>query len=205
MTIQPAEFNPNKNYFTVLSRILNVYSPVGPEAVQLILDHGTVEEYQKNQIIFHERRYNAFEYFQMEGVPHRFNTDEDKQTITTGIYQNEIVITPQFARTPNGQSIFSLQALTDCTYLKVPAGTFRELSDQHQPIKMFGRAVIEKEYIRTLNFEMLFRTYSAKDRLLYFRENYPSLENLIPHTVIASFLGITPVSFSRLRNELAKK
>jgi CRP-like cAMP-binding protein len=205
MSILAAENNPNKNHFTVLSRMLNVYAPVGPEAVQLILDHGNVEEYQRNQIIFHEKRYNAFEYFQMEGVSHRFNTDDDQQTITTGIYQNEIVITPHFARTPNGQSIFSMQALTDCTFLKVPAGTFRELSDQHQQIRMFGRAVIEKEYIRTLNFEMLFRTYPAKDRLLYFRENYPSLENLIPHTVIASFLGITPVSFSRLRNELAKK
>ncbi len=199
-----AEHSLDKN-FAILSRMLNVYAPVGQEAVQLILDQGSIDEYQKNQIIFHEKRYNAFEYFQLEGVSHRYNTDEDKQIVTTGIYQNEIVITPHFVRTPDGQSIFSLQALTDCTYLKVPAGTFRELSDQHHQIRMFGRAVIEKEYIRTLSFEMLFRSYPAKDRLLYFRENYPSLENQIPHTIIASFLGITPVSFSRLRNELTKK
>jgi CRP-like cAMP-binding protein len=189
----------------ILNRILNAYAPVSESAVDLIWTSGSIETVKKNEVIFHEKRFNAFEYFQLEGISHRFNTDGDLQALTTGIYQNEIVITPHFARTPNSQSIFSLQVLTDCTYLKVPAGTFREISRQNEQILRFGRAVIEQEYIRNLKFEVLFRSYNAKDRLLYFRTTYPNLENLIPHTVIASFLGITPVSFSRLRNELTKK
>lgn len=194
-----------KDYSLILHRILNAYAPVGQAAIDLIFHNGTIEDLRKNEIVFHEKRFNAFEYFQLEGVSHRFNVDSDMQIWTTGIYQDEIVITPHFTRTNNGQSIFSLQALTDCTYLKVPAGTFRDLSDQNQQIKKFGRAVVEKEFTRSLQFEVLFRSYTAKDRLLYFRANYPHLENIIPHTVIASFLGITPVSFSRLRNELARK
>jgi CRP-like cAMP-binding protein len=189
----------------ILTRILNAYAPVGQGAVDLIFTSGSVESIKKNEVVFHEKRFNAFEYFQLNGVSHRYNVDSDAQSITTGIYQNEIVITPHFTRTANGQSIFSLQALTDCTFLKVPAGTFREISEQNQQIRMFGRAVVEQEFIRSLNFEVLFRSFNAKDRLLYFRANYPLLENIIPHTVISSFLGITPVSFSRLRNELAKK
>ncbi len=98
-----------------------------------------------------------------------------------------------------------MQALTDAAYLKVPAGRFRELLDADEYLLMVGRAIVEKEFIRGLNYEVLFRSYTAKDRLEYFRENYPNLENLIPHTVIASFLGITPVSFSRLRGEMSKK
>ncbi|MBK8702254.1 MAG: Crp/Fnr family transcriptional regulator [Saprospiraceae bacterium] len=193
-----------KEFKHILTRILNAYAPVGSTAVDLIFENGEIETSMKNEIVFHENKYNAFEYFQLEGVSHRFNMDDELQKCTTGIYQNEIVITPHFTRTTNGQSIFSLQALTDCTYLKVPAGTFRDISEQNQQIRMFGRAVVEKEFIRSLNFEVLFRTFNAKDRLLYFRTHYPLLENIIPHTVIASFLGITPVSFSRLRNELAK-
>lgn len=202
----PPPLTALKNDYTIiLGRILNAYAPVGQSALELIFESGSVEEVRKDEIIFHEKRYNAFEYFQLEGVSHRFNVDSDKQALTTGIYQNEVVITPHFTRTMNGQSIFSLQALTPCCFLKVPAGTFRDISDQNQQIRMFGRAVIEKEFIRSLNFEVLFRAYTAKERLLYFRSNFPLLENIIPHTVIASFLGITPVSFSRLRNELAKK
>ena len=194
-----------KDHTQVLSRILNAYAPVGKAAADLIFASGSLGTVKKNEVIFHEKRFNAFEYFQLEGVSHRYNVDGDLQAITTGIYQNEIVITPHFTRTINGQGIFSLQALTDCTYLKVPAGTFRDISEQNQQIRMFGRAVVEQEFIRGLNFEVLFRSFNAKDRLLYFRSNYPHLENIIPHTIISSFLGITPVSFSRLRSELAKK
>jgi CRP-like cAMP-binding protein len=95
--------------------------------------------------------------------------------------------------------------LTPCTFLKIPIGTFDELRNKHEQLRAFGQRVTEREFIHNLNYEVLFRTYSAKDRLLFFRKRFPSLENLIPHTVIASFLGITPVSFSRLRNELSKK
>jgi CRP-like cAMP-binding protein len=193
-----------KDYSIILGRILNAYVPVGQAAVELIFENGEIETLSKDEIVFHEKRFNAFEYFQLEGVSHRFNVGSDAQKVTSGIYQNEVVITPHFTRTTNSQSIFSLQALTECCYLKVPAGTFRDLSDQNQQIRMFGRAVVEKEFIRNLNFEVLFRANTAKERLIYFRTNYPLLENIIPHTVIASFLGITPVSFSRLRNELAK-
>lgn len=188
----------------VLNRILNSCAPVDQESTERVLMSGNVEAYRKHEIVFYEKRFNGFEYFQLDGVSHRFNTNDDTHLVTTGIYQGEVVITPHFARTRNGQSIFSLQALTDCTFLKVPAGLFRELMDNYPRIQAYGQAVVEQEFVRSLNFEVLFRTYNAKDRLLHFRENYPGLENLIPHAVIASFLGITPVSFSRLRNELAR-
>jgi len=193
------------DHITILGRILNSYSPVTPAGARAILESGSIEPFKKNEIVFPEKRYNAFEYFQLEGISHRFNTDSDKQILTTGIFQNEIVITPHFTRTQNGQSIFALQALTDCLYLKVPAGTFSDLMNSDEQIRRFGRSVVEREFVKGLNYEVLFRSYTAKDRLAFFRSNYPNLENLIPHTVIASFLGITPVSFSRLRNDTARR
>lgn len=193
------------DHLVILHRILCFYKPVSTETAQLIYAYCKEESFRKNEIVFQEKRYEAFEYFQIEGVSHRFNINESKQPVTTGIYQGETVITPHFARTSNDESRFSLQALTDCTFLKVSAVKFRELMDQNLQIQLFGRAVVENEYTRGLAFEVLFRSCTAKDRLVFFRENYPMLENVIPHTIIASFLGITPVSFSRLRSEFARK
>jgi CRP-like cAMP-binding protein len=45
-------------------------------------------------------------------------------------------------------------------------------------------------------------SFTAKKRLIRFREQYALLENLIPHTDIATYLGITNISLSRLRKEL---
>jgi CRP-like cAMP-binding protein len=46
---------------------------------------------------------------------------------------------------------------------------------------------------------------SAEERYVDFRERYPGLMVRVPQWMIASFLGITPESLSRVRRELAKK
>lgn len=192
-------------YIKHLGLLLNRYTSILPSDVEVIADSGSVEEYKKDEVIFAEKRHNEYEYFQISGVAHRYNTDEELQLTTTGIYADSAVITPHFARTMNDLAIFSLQALADSVYFRVPVEVFNKLRQTNGRIGAFGQRVVEAEFIRHLNYEVLFRSYSAKDRLLYFRHTYPQLENIIPHTVIASFLGITPVSFSRLRNELARK
>lgn len=188
-----------------LGQLINQYATVSAQALAEVESAGEMFTLSKNKHLFKAQLYDAFEYFQLEGIAHRYNTDDENQPITTGIYSGPVVLTPHFARTRGGFSIFSVQALTDCTYFKVPIGTFDELRKNNKQIHAFGQRVVEQEFTTHLRFEVLFRSYSAKNRLLFFREHYPMLENLIPHTVIASYLGITPVSFSRLRNELAKK
>lgn len=49
--------------------------------------------------------------------------------------------------------------------------------------------------------EIALASFKGKDRLLLLRKNYPNIENLIPHTDIASYLGITNISLSRLRTQ----
>lgn len=188
-----------------LKNTLRKHQPLSDADVARIMSHGETKTFHKNEIVFLEGRYNAFEYFQLSGISHRYNDDENGNPVTTGIYREFDVVTPHFARTRNNQSIFSLQAISSSTFFQVPIGMFDELRMNYPAIRDFGQCVVEKEFKAHLHFEVLFRTYTAKDRLLYFREAYPMMENLIPHTVIASFLGITPVSFSRLRNELARK
>jgi CRP-like cAMP-binding protein len=115
------------------------------------------------------------------------------------------VITPHFARTKNGKSIFSLQALTDILIIEIPVDALDNLRFTNEYYKTFGKKVIEEELSKSIFTDIVFRSNTAKERLLSFRSTYPNLENLIPHNIIASYLGITKVSFSRLRSESTKK
>jgi hypothetical protein len=189
---------------SILTFVLNSVSAVSLSSVSLVLHSGDIVAYNKGDIVFPEKKYNAFEYFQLEGITHRYNKDTKGEYITTGLYVDATVITPHFSRTTDSLSIFSLQALSDCTFLKVPIGAFNDLRARNEQVRTFGQRVVEREFIKLLHYEVLFRSYSARDRLLFFRATFPSLENKISHTVIASFLGITPQSFSRLRNDLSK-
>ena len=72
----------------------------------------------------------------------------------------------------------------------------------HIDIREFGNMVLQNELLAKVEKEIGLASLNAKERLILFREKYHFLENLISHADIASYLGITNISLSRLRREL---
>ena len=188
---------------SITSIITNIHS-LSQSSYKIILDNCRIHRYVRNQLIATEGKTNLNEYFLLEGVMHRFSTTDEGENITTDFYLPASVVTPHFARTIRAKITFSLQALTVVVVAEISAKNLDDLRNQHKDIRTFGQKVVEAELTRSLHNGIAFRSTSAKERLLSLRKTYPNLENTIPHIVIASFLGITPVSFSRLRNELTK-
>jgi CRP-like cAMP-binding protein len=187
-----------------LDDILNHFGISSRALKKLFEDKSVIKELPKNINIFVEQKKNEFEYFLISGVTHRYNISDKGEIVTTGFYMGKSVITPHFARTNMGKSIFSLQTLTDIVLAEIPVIELNNLRNSNREFQEFGQKTIEAELTKTFYNEVVFRSYSAKERLLELRKQYPNLENLIPHNIIASYLGITNVSFSRLRRELTK-
>ena len=156
-------------------------------------------------MIFSEGKSNDTEYCLIEGLVHRFNINEQGDQVTTGFYLEKSVITPHFARTLKGKSLFSLQTLAETRMAEFPVSIFNELRYQHKAFQDFGQKVIEAEISKNILADIAYRTSTAKERLLALRIAFPMLENIIPHHIIASYLGITNVSFSRLRSDFSRK
>jgi CRP-like cAMP-binding protein len=84
------------------------------------------------------------------------------------------------------------------------AKSFEKLMVDNLEIREFGNVVLRNELKQKVEKEIGMASLTAKERLVKFREQYPLLENIIPHTTISTYLGITNISLSRLRNELLK-
>lgn len=189
----------------ILGNILNDFGVTSTSSRQLFKDKSTLKEYSKFKDIFVEGKKNGLEYLLVSGVLHRYNISDKGDIVTTGFYMPKSVITPHFARTNKGINIFTLQTLTDSVIAEIPVEELDYLRNNNKEFHEFGQRILEKELAQTYFNEVVYRTYNAKERLLALRKDFPNLENLIPHNIISSYLGITNVSFSRLRNELSKK
>ena len=75
------------------------------------------------------------------------------------------------------------------------------LSTHHQEK---GRKIAEQLYIKGSQRTLSLITKTAEERYLEFIEEYPNLLQRIPLKYLASYLGVTPVSLSRIRNKVAK-
>ncbi len=187
---------------STLDSILNKHQIHSSESRKLFIDCCTIQSHEKNTNIVIESKQNNFEYILLEGILHRYKLNEQNEMISTGFYLEESVITPHFARTKQGLSLFHMGSLTNIVLAKLPVKELDELRRTDSAIQLFGTRIVEQELADMFFSESIYRTLQAKERLLLFRKKYPDLENRIPHTSIASYLGITAVSFSRLRKQM---
>ena len=189
----------------ILENILNDFGVTSAFSKLLFIEKTTINEYAKSTDIFVEGKRNELEYLLISGVLHRFNISDKGEIVTTGFYMPKSIITPHFARTNKGKNIFTLQTLTDAVIAEISVKDLDNLRSKNNEFHDFGQLIIENELTQTFFNEVIYRSYNAKERLLSLRKQFPNLENVVPHNIISSYLGITNVSFSRLRNKLSKK
>ena len=99
-------------------------------------------------------------------------------------------------------SRFSIQALEDCQLLCFCFDDLNLLFDSDPHWARLGRRAAEMQTLINEEREASFLLDSAPTRYQNFLEQYPGLEDRIPHYHIASYLGITNVALSRIRKKL---
>lgn len=102
----------------------------------------------------------------------------------------------------NVPSRYGIQALEPSVILAVRYKDYFALLDQHPTYDRLARKMMEWLLGRRELREQSLLQQSAKERYLDFKEQFSDLLNRIPQYHIASYLGITEVSLSRLRGEL---
>jgi len=99
----------------------------------------------------------------------------------------------------------NIDALQDSEILLLEKSSREELLNANPKMDRFFRILLESNYIATRQRVADSLSESAEERYLKFIKTYPKLFEQIPQNQIASYLGITPQSLSRIRKELTPK
>ncbi|PJZ27792.1 Crp/Fnr family transcriptional regulator [Leptospira kmetyi] len=102
-------------------------------------------------------------------------------------------------------STCNIRAITDCKLAVANFSHLTELYDTHIAWERLGRMVAENLFLKKARREYELLALSAEERYELLKRNYPNIEDVIPQYHIASYLGITPVSLSRIRSGKSKK
>ncbi|WP_276481955.1 Crp/Fnr family transcriptional regulator [Paraflavitalea pollutisoli] len=96
-------------------------------------------------------------------------------------------------------AIYHVDALEDCELLLIGKEQLEQLYIDIPKFDRFYRILLQNAYIamqRRISDNMML---SAEERYLQFLERYPQFEQRLSQKHIASYLGITPESLSRIR------
>lgn len=156
---------------------------------------------KKGTIVLKTNQYDNSEYILLKGTARTFLVNTEGEEITLYFFEDNTIIPPYVTRTENGKSLLYCEALTDCTFAIMDAKQFENLMVENVEIREFGNTILRQELLNKVQKEIRMASWTAKQRLDQFRKDFSMLENLVPHPMIASYLGITNVSLSRLRKQ----
>ena len=187
-----------------LYNTLNNISPITNEAWDDMQQLLEPLEVKKNDYLIKEGSKAKYCYLLTEGVIRVYFNKEgneyNKTFFIPGMFPTAIT-----ALISNSPSAISFQALLPSQLIQFSFNEFRNLFSKHRCLETLLLRILEQQWIKKERHDIRMVTNDATTNYLIFREEFPSLENIIPQYHIASDLGITPVQLSRIRAQLAKK
>jgi CRP-like cAMP-binding protein len=93
----------------------------------------------------------------------------------------------------------NITAFEDSLVAQIDYDQLLKLFKAHHAWERFGRRVAELHYISRENREYQLLAFSAEERYQSFLADYPGLSSRVTQSDIASYIGITPESLSRIR------
>lgn len=105
---------------------------------------------------------------------------------------------------PDKKSIVNVQSLTSTTLICIPYPIFARLLVKFKKFNKFSQKLVMGYLELKQQKEIQFSSNTAVDNYDFFKRNYPNLENKISLFHVASYLGITPTQFSRIRRGIKK-
>ncbi|MCZ7604107.1 MAG: Crp/Fnr family transcriptional regulator [Melioribacteraceae bacterium] len=139
-------------------------------------------------------------YFLPEGFVRFFHTKKDGSEVTNDFYFAPGFITSFTSLIEQKPSIVNIQAMVKMDLLYIKYKNLIALYDQEHKIERLGRLIAEQVYISSEKHLFSFLNDSPQERYEWLIREYPEYIKNIPLHYLASFLGITPESLSRIRN-----
>ncbi len=183
------------------------------QSVNSIPDYKIIEltedfeylSFPKYTFLIKENKIIEQTYFLEIGYIRSFTLDKDGLEVTTNIYSAPCFVndfTSFFKQLPSTQNY---QTITSCKCWTMKLKKVEYYFHHSPEFREFGRLLILEHY-DNLNERMLGMIKdNAETRYLKLLSKHPDIFQNVPLKIIASYLGVTDTSLSRIRNDLFQK
>lgn len=176
-----------------------------PQELERIIPQFREASFAKNDYLLAEGKTAQHYWFIQQGYARSFVIDTEGKDISIDFYTTgDIVIdwTSFFLRTPTRENI---QALTDCTCWQLDFETFQQLFHSIESFREAGRKRLVQSYFELKSHNISMIADQAKDRYQRLMKEKPQIFQNVSLKQIATYLGITDTSLSRIRKEISSE
>jgi CRP-like cAMP-binding protein len=178
---------------------------INDQLARSISENFQLKEFQKGDLFLREGKVSDEYLFLESGFMRAFLYDTEGNDVTVNFYTSNSVVfevASFFQRVPAQENI---QALTNCVGWALTYNELNLLFHTIPAFREFGRAILVRGFVSLKVRTLSMINQTAEERYAALLKSSPSIFQFAPLKHIASYLGITDTSLSRIRKEFSKK
>lgn len=158
------------------------------------------ETYNKNDLIATVGQHKIAFSFIVSGFVRVFKQTEDKE-VTQWVSAEKEIVTDLSALMFNTPCKWNIQAISEVTLYTISYTEYHNLKHVITEWEAFEKQLLAKCFLILEQRVFSFLSMTAEERYIYFIQHRMHLFNHVPHHYIASMLGMTPETLSRIRKK----
>jgi len=184
-------------------QLINDIFPLSEAGLEKLVNSGKEVKIPKKTIIIREGEITSSMYFIKSGVMRGYSSDESREFTFWFAVPGEIAFS-SWGYMENKPSPITVTASSDTVAQYYTKKEFEDLFNSSEELGIWGRKLFEKLLFSNDQWLVFFSQRLASQRYMALVEKMPDFLQEVPLKEIASYLGVTPQSLSRIRAEWIK-
>ena len=183
---------------TLLFKYFKKFNPLSKEAENAISEISSIVSIKKNKDLQPIGHSCKTIYFINKGIARIYYFKDGIDITESFSFESNIIarVESLFTGKPSRKAI---QILEDAEVVAINSGQLFKLYDTFPEIERLFRKIFEAAYVDTVNRIEGIQFHSAEERYKALINEAPNILQRVPLKHVASYLGITQVSLSRIR------
>lgn len=189
-----------------LSEIIRGISPMSDEGIEMLAKETVAIHISKGELIVEEGQVCNKVYFIRSGLFRNFACNDGEEDTRWFALEGDLIAS-MYSLAMGQNAIASVVAMTDAeAYVISSDVVYRLISESHEWAEWVSRFFIDGLYVLERRYALWGRGNAEERYRNFMKMRRPiGLVHKIPLKYIASYLGITPQTLSRVRRKLAKE
>jgi len=185
-------------------RIFKLFTDFNDRELKVIMPYFEFKKFKKRNILLDIGKVSDEVFYLIKGCI-RLYCEKDGEELSTYFFTESMFAGSYDSFLSRKPSKVAIETLEDCEVLVLSHKSQEKLYKVFPKMNEFIRKAIEQRFILLHDLFISYLLNSPEERYLMLLKNRPELLQRIPQHQIASYLGVTPVSLSRIRNRVTKK
>jgi len=182
------------------------FTLISEDEQRAIIESLHIEEYKKGKYLLRQGELSTIKcYFVLEGCVRQFFIDESGKEVTSNFYTEEQAILIINEQTHGDLSKYSLVCVDDCTLVIGDVVSEKAMFSKYPQLETMIRKMMEISIGEMQEQFGEFINSSPEERYETVLMKRPQLIERVPQHQLASYLGLTPESLSRIKKRINNK